>query len=76
MPVPRGQNGTMSPMPTRSDRDNPVADNSCVAVAFNVSIVSESCFHKYVMMMVWSGFSWFSDSGFGAGVINVALRCE
>lgn len=56
MSVPRGQNGMVSPMPTRSDRDDPVADSSCLAVVFNVSIVSESCSHKYVMMMVWSGF--------------------
>ena len=71
-----GQSGTMSPMPTRSDRDDSVADNLCLAVAFNVSIVSENCFHRYVIVIAWLGFLWFPVSGFGANVVDAMFRYE
>ena len=48
-----GRGGVVSPRPTRSDRDSPVADNSCVAVAFSASIAPESCSHRYVFIVSW-----------------------
>ena len=70
------QGGMLLPMPTRSDRDNPVADNSCVAVAFSASIVPESCYHRYVMMMVWSVVSSFPAPVFRAGFAGATSRRE
>ena len=71
-----GRRRSMSPIPAHSDRDDPVADNLCMAVAFSVSIASENCFHMQVTVIVSLGLLWSLVLGFGAGVIRVAPRCK
>ena len=55
-----------SPMPTRSARDNSVADSSCVEFDLNASIVSDSRVHKYALISLRSvpGFDFGPRSRF------------
>ena len=54
-------------MPTRSSRDNLVADSSYVVVASGVLVIPGCCAHGYVFVLSWSWFLWFSVSDFGLG---------
>jgi hypothetical protein len=64
-----------SPMPTRSARDNSVADSSCVEFDLSASIVLDSRVHKYALISLRSvpGFGFCARSHFKLFALSIVF---